>query len=180
MFKKSRGRPLIRAIHNKRLFDSENFSKISEKGSFLSTYKLSTFGYCYTPFRNRLPLVKGRQGGYFCKAVSSTVFYSIRVPCSASRTGFETEECANILFESGKLYCTIHNYRLSDLFCSCANIFAISILYLCRLTMCILAVFISFTVFINKIRNFFIKAYIYPIDIFRYSIIIKRKPMEKS
>ena len=26
MFKKSRGRPLIRAIHNKRLFDSENFS----------------------------------------------------------------------------------------------------------------------------------------------------------
>lgn len=109
-----------------------------------------------------------------------SVFYSIRVPCSASRTGFETEECANILFESGKLYCTIHNYRLSDLFCSCANIFAISILYLCRLTMCILAVFISFTVFINKIRNFFIKAYIYPIDIFRYSIIIKRKPMEKS
>ena len=46
--------------------------------------------------------------------------------------------------------------------------------------MCILAFFISFTVFINKIRNFFIKAYIYPIDIFRYSIIIKRKPMEKS
>ena len=30
MFKKSRGRPLIRAIHNKRLFDSENFSSFAK------------------------------------------------------------------------------------------------------------------------------------------------------
>ena len=30
MFKKSRGRPLIRAIHNKSLFDSENFSSFAK------------------------------------------------------------------------------------------------------------------------------------------------------
>ena len=30
MFKKSRGRPLIRAIHNKRLLDSENFSSFAK------------------------------------------------------------------------------------------------------------------------------------------------------
>ena len=30
VFEKSRGRPLIRAIHNKRLFDSENFSSFAK------------------------------------------------------------------------------------------------------------------------------------------------------
>lgn len=45
MFKKSRGRPLIRAIHNKRLFDSENFSSFAKFA-----------------FQNKQPLLKKQNG----------------------------------------------------------------------------------------------------------------------
>lgn len=45
MFKKSRGRPLIRAIHNKRLFDSEIFSSFAKFA-----------------FQNKQPLLKKQNG----------------------------------------------------------------------------------------------------------------------
>ncbi len=112
-----------------------------------------------------------------------SVFYSIRVSYSASWIGFETEECANILFESGKLYCTIHIMGF-PIFFAPARIFLLCLLYLFYIYSIDYAYsgcfFISFTVCINKNRIFFIKIYIYPIDIFGYSVIIKRKPMEKS
>lgn len=52
-FKKSRGRPLIRAIHNKSLFDSENFSSFAKFA-----------------FQNKRSLLKNGASSFFVKICS--------------------------------------------------------------------------------------------------------------